>query len=228
MGGIFLSFLFLAMIFAAPTEVADVVQTSGVQGGLVVHVGCGDGQRTAALRVNDRYLVHGLDTDPASVDRARERIQSIGLYGQVTVDRWDGRELPYNDNLVNLLIVEDLVGIRAGEIDRVLAPNGVAYVKSNGEWHKSVKPRPDAIDDWTHYLYNASGNAVSGDMVVGPPRHYQWTGGPKWSRHHDHLASVSAMVSAGGRIFYIVDEGSPTLIQLPPKWTLVARTPSTE
>jgi hypothetical protein len=33
-----------------------IINAAGVSGGLVVHVGCGDGQLTAALRVNDRYL----------------------------------------------------------------------------------------------------------------------------------------------------------------------------
>lgn len=39
----------------------DILDATGVKGGLIVHLGCGDGKLTAALRVNDRYLVHGLD-----------------------------------------------------------------------------------------------------------------------------------------------------------------------
>ena len=56
-------------LFAAVTAATDAAQQAqaildagGVQGGLVVHVGCGDGKLTAALHANDRYLVHGLDT----------------------------------------------------------------------------------------------------------------------------------------------------------------------
>ncbi|MCH7726006.1 MAG: PQQ-binding-like beta-propeller repeat protein, partial [Planctomycetes bacterium] len=109
------------------------------------------------------------------------------------------------------------------EIKRVLVPNGVAYIKTNGEWTKILKPRPDNIDDWTHFLHDASGNAVAKDEVVGPPRHLQWLGSPRWSRHHDRMASMSAMVSANGRIFYIMDEGSRVSIQLPSNWMLVAR-----
>ncbi|MCA9228102.1 MAG: PQQ-binding-like beta-propeller repeat protein, partial [Planctomycetales bacterium] len=37
------------------------------------------------------------------------------------------------------------------------------------------------------------------------------------------MASMSALVSARGRIFYIMDEGSRVSIQLPPRWTLLAR-----
>ena len=51
----------------------------------------------------------------------------------------------------------------------------------------------------------------------------QWVGGPNWSRHHDHMASLSAMVSAGGRVFYIMDEGPRESILLPSQWSLIAR-----
>ena len=105
----------------------------------------------------------------------------------------------------------------------MLVPNGVAYVKDGGKWTKTVKPRPQEIDEWTHYLHDASNNAVAHDTVVGPPRRMQWVGSPRYSRHHDHMSSLSAAVSAGGRIFYIFDEASPVSVLLPSKWTLVAR-----
>ena len=65
--------------------------------------------------------------------------------------------------------------------------------------------------------------AVAHDDVVGPPRHLQWLGSPRWSRHHDRMASMSALVAAGGRLFSIRDEGSRVSIQLPPKWKVIAR-----
>ena len=206
-------------------QAQEILKATGVRGGLVVHIGCGDGRLTAALRVDDGYLVHGLDTDAEKVELARE---SIGEYGPVSVDRFDGKRLPYVDNLVNLIVAEDL-GDSSGntvamdEIMRVLAPDGVAYVKTDGAWNKTVKPRPAEIDEWTHYLHNATNNAVASDTVVGPPRQIQWVGDPKWARSHDHLASISAVVSSGGRIFYIVDEGPVAAVVLNPKWMLVAR-----
>ena len=81
-----------------------------------------------------------------------------------------------------------------------------------------LEVRPADIDEWTHFMHDASGNAVAHDTVVGPPRHLQWVGSPRWSRHHDRMASMSALVSTGGRMFYIMDEGSRISIQLPPKW----------
>ncbi len=185
----------------------DILDTSGIQGGLVVHLGCGDGKFTAALRPNDKYLVHGLDTDAVQVAEAREYIRSRGLYGKVSVDTFDGRRLPYVDNLVNLVVADEPGSVTMEEVMRVLAPLGVAYVKHDGQWQETVKQRPEGIDEWTHYLYNASGNAVSGDRLVGPTRYLKWVAGPLWSRSHEYTPSMAAMVSAGGKIFSIHDDG---------------------
>ena len=145
-------------------------------GGLVVHLGSGDGTKTAALGALDNVLVHGLDSDPQNVVRAREEIRRHGLYGKVSVDRLCGTRLPYIDNLVNLVIAANLGDVPLDEVKRVLCPNGVAFSKRDDQWTKMIKPRPDAIDDWTHYLHDASNNAVAHDSVVGPPRHMQWVG----------------------------------------------------
>ncbi|MEF8787686.1 MAG: PQQ-binding-like beta-propeller repeat protein, partial [Planctomycetota bacterium] len=110
-----------------------------------------------------------------------------------------------------------------GEIDRVLSPEGVACMKTDDGWRLRRKPWPEEIDDWTHYLHDSSGNPVSDDDRVGPPRGLQWEGSPQWSRHHEHMASVSALVSSGGRMFYIADRGSRKSILLPSRWYLVAR-----
>ena len=208
---------------AQEQEAAKIFDATGVKGGLVVHVGCGDGKLTTALRATESFLVHGLDTNPQKIEQAHDYIRSRGLYGKVSVNLFDGKYLPYVENLVNLLVCQDLGTISKAELMRVLCPNGIAYVKENGSWIKLVKARPDDIDEWTHYLHDASNNAVVHDMVVGPPRHMQWVGKPKWTRHHDHMSSLNAMVSANGRIFYIIDEGPTADIQLPSEWSLIAR-----
>jgi len=202
----------------------QILDTCGVQGGLIVHVGCGDGRLTAALRADNRYLVHGLDTDIGKVEAARAHIRSLGLYGAVSVDCFDGRRLPYADNLVNLIMAEELGDVPMTEVMRALCPNGVAYIKKGKSWSKKIKPRPDTLDEWTHHLHDAGGNAVANDRAVGPPRHLQWTAGPLWARSHGWTPSVSAMVSAGGRLFCICDETLPCVDgTVPSKWYVVAR-----
>ena len=216
--------LWTADVPAAEADVArEVLERSGVQGGMVVHLGCGEGALTAALCADDGYLVQGLDRDAEAVRHARERIRSAGLYGDVSADVLRGEHLPYIDNLVNLLVVEDAQGIAREEMLRVLAPEGVACLREDGGWEKIVKPRPAEMDEWTHYLHDPSNNAVSQDALVAPLRRLQWIDEPRYGRHHDHMSSASAMVSADGRLFSIFDHGSPQAILLPSRWKLVAR-----
>ncbi len=125
------AFLCLATLsaHAAPDPAAaKILADSGVKGGIVVQLGIGDGSLTAALRANDSYQVQGLDTDAARVAKAREAIFAKGAYGPVSVDTFDGKLLPYIDNLVNLIVADDLGGVPMAEVERVLVPNGVALI----------------------------------------------------------------------------------------------------
>jgi len=200
-----------------------ILQATGVRGGLAVHVECGDGRLTAALRAHEGLLVQGLARNRAEVQRARAWMTEAGLYGPVSVDRWDGANLPYADNLVNLLVCGEAGAVPLAEATRVLAPNGVAYLRRDGEWQATVKPRPDDMDEWTHALHDSAGNPVAHDAQVGPPKGLRWVAGPRWARHHDHMASMTSFAAAGGRVFYVFDEGSPASIQLPSEWRLIAR-----
>ena len=222
--------LYLVIVLSAPAaaagnEATSILQTAGVQGGLVVHLGCGNGKLTAALHAGDSYLVHGLDADARKVEAARRHIDSLGLYGKVSMEHWTGGQLPYVDNLVNLLVADDLGQTPMTEVMRVLAPRGVACIKSGGEWTKVVKPWPAEIDQWTHFLHGPDNNAVAHDSVVGPPKYMQWVAGPLYCRSHETDSSVSAIVSARGRIFYILDEGPTGVVdeRLPERRALVAR-----
>ena len=197
-------------------QISDILETTGIKGGLIIHVGCGDGKLTAALRVNDSFIVHGLDADVAA---ARQYIQSLGLYGPVSAERWTGQRLPYADNLVNLIVAEKPGDLSMDEVMRVLAPNGVALIAGK----KTVKPHPTDTDEWTHFLHDATGNSVSHDREVGPPRRVQWIETPPSTRSHEHTPSVASVVSSAGRIFYIVDEAPVSSILEPPQWHIVAR-----
>lgn len=208
---------------AVAAGAGELLKQSGIQGGIVVHLGCGDAALAAQLRAGQQYLVQGLDTDAAKVAAARASLLAAGEYGPVTVHAWDGRRLSYADNFVNLIVAEDPQQVSAEEILRVLVPGGVVLRQRGGNWEKTVKPWPKEMDQWTHYFHGPSGNPVGNDTLVGPPKRLQWLGSPGWSRHHDHMASMTSLVSANGRLFYIFDEGSRASIQLPSQWRLIAR-----
>ena len=52
-------------------EAAEILAATGVQGGLVVHLNCGDGKLAAALGGHERLVVHGLAETVESVAVAR-------------------------------------------------------------------------------------------------------------------------------------------------------------
>ncbi len=192
-------------------------------GGLIVHVGASDVERTAALGRGGKFLVHFLYSDSGEVEKALSLIVERGLAGRATVSAYDGANLPFVDNMVNLLVVEDAPKLPRREMLRVLAPRGVLLTLQGREWKRETKPVPPTIDDWPHNLYDPGNTAASHDLAVGPPRHLQWTGEPRFSRSHDGSSSFLAMVSSGGRIFYMMDEGPTAFLSLPSRWTLTAR-----
>lgn len=284
-------------------QAAAILQATGISGGLIVHLGCGDGRLAAALAAESRCLIHGLDSRPENVRQAREHLLSCGLAGRASADVLCGEELPYADSLVNLLVVEQSVKVSQEELLRVLVPGGVALLRQAvplhqaaplqqatllhqapplqravqmrqalplrqaallhepAQLHEAVElrqagpvrqtvplhqaslqhavplhqaawlqqaaplrqaalPRQDAgfttlrkdwpaeLDQWTHFLHDASNNAVARDQHVGAPRHVQWQAGPLWSRSHEFNSSLAAMVSAGGRLYLALADGT--------------------
>lgn len=203
---------------SAFAELAELVESSGVKGGLVVHLGCGDGRETVGLRLNEKYIVQGLEVGASRVQQARKNVREAGCYGDVSILEYDGENLPYVDNLVNVIAASGECRVAKAEIMRVLAPSGVAFV--NGE--KLTKPWPAEIDEWNHFLHGPDNNAVAKDSVISAPRSIQWVSGPRWGRSHEELASMSAAVSARGRVFFIADKAPLASIRFLGQWELTA------
>lgn len=160
---------------------------SGVQGGLIVHVNCGDGKLTAALRVTDRFIVHGLDADAKNVDSARKHIQSLGLSGPVSVQQWTGQRLPYADNLVKSVVVSGQRSVDRAELLRVLCPGGVrggdrpAIVADGAGRRRAVVPLSLAVGGENVFFHEqnavvclvADSNAAQ-PVVVNPRQQSNW------------------------------------------------------
>ena len=218
--GSWASSLSLLVVLSTGAGILNAEDT-GVRGGLIVHLDCGDGRQTAKFARDDAFTVHGLDADVRNVAKARKHVKSRGLYGQVSIRTFDGKHLPYMDELVNLLIADDLGQVSPDEAMRVLVPGGVALVGGK----RTVKPWPVDIDVWSHHLHGPDNNAVARDTRLSTPRRIKWVCGPLWSRSHEFLSSVSGMISDDGRLFYFFDEGltGTTDPPIPERWKLIAR-----
>ena len=227
--------LVLSSLCTAANPGAAIYEQSGVQGGLIVELGFVDAQFTAKLGDRNAVALQTLDTDPQRVAEARKELALHGQYGRITVAHWEGKRLPYADNLVNLIVCHSDPGAEVSreELMRVLAPGGVLVREGEGDgfvvdgvrWRMTRKPWPQEIDQWTHFLHSASGNAVAADRRVAPPEALQWIAGPKFCRSHEIDSSLPAMVSARGRLFYFMDEGPIGITdpRFPSRWMLIAR-----
>ncbi|MBM3890228.1 MAG: hypothetical protein FJ388_14030, partial [Verrucomicrobia bacterium] len=207
---------------------AQMVRASGASGGICAIVGATDADLALVIAKQGRFVVHCLAPDSKTCDAMRKAIRADGLYGAVSADVLSGSQLPYTDNLVNIVVTSGECRVTSDEIMRILVPNGVAFSTDTQYAIRNTqkKPWPKDIDEWTHYLHGPDGNPVANDRVVGPPRHYQWIEGPMWLRDHETDSSVSTLVTAQGRLFAIVDEAPIGLAgqhSLPDKWFLVAR-----
>jgi outer membrane protein assembly factor BamB len=206
-----------------------MLATSRVKGGLVVCIGCDEPQLLVDFGKAGPYLVQGLDTDAGKVETARKLLESKRLYGKVTADLFDGENLPYVDNLVNLLVVTRTgFAVSDREMNRILAPRGVRLAGNVAAGLvKHTKPAPADIDDWTHFLHGPDNNAVAEDTAVGPPRHIQWCSEPIWGRHHDFekatYPTVRTVLSSEGRLISLIDQTESSDMTVPSRWELVAR-----
>ena len=246
-----LGLLGIQSALAANDQAKAILDASGVKAGFCVHVGSSDGSLIAKLAKQSKLLVHGLALDSASVGKARQQIQSEGIYGQASVELLRGKALPYADNLVNLLIVEDLpsaqgAGITLKEMVRVVCPNGTILVRgksagdlkkeltkhaisslkpsSNGTWTRVTKPRPSEMGEWNHPNGGPGGNMVSEDSILEPPTGLRWIAGPTWPRG-PRKRHITSTVSGDGRLFHVtVDVYSNLAVPLgKTKWYIVAR-----
>jgi len=193
--------------------------TVDVEGGLVVCIGADALESISNDWKKSGCIFQCLETSEADISSLRKKIQDAGCYGKVSVTRFDGQHLPYINNLVNLVVAGSGSKVPESELQRVLVPYGVSI--ANGK--TTTKPYPDQMDEWPQYLHGADNNCVAQDTVAGPPRHVQWISGPAWTRAHIGAATISSMVSSGGRLFTIEDTETAENPLLPAKWKLIAR-----
>jgi outer membrane protein assembly factor BamB len=226
-----------------------LIDTSNIAGGVCVLLGHSNTDLATSLARRRNFVVHTLYADWKTARTEAAKLRAAGLHGRVSTGVYEGSALPYGPSIVNVLVIDNYAAMKARglslkEINRVLAPLGTLFlsggeklieelksagfkrVRTDGRRIRAEKPWPAEIDQWTHYCHGPDSNPVARDKLVGPPKHYQWTAPPLWMRAHDSDSSVNSLVSASGRIFYMVDEGPislPGQHSLPDKWFVVAR-----
>lgn len=203
-GWIKLAVAVVGIWLAAPVLAGDhpVLGKTKIPGGLCVQLGGGDGKETLTLSRDGKFLVHRLERDRNKVRAIREFLVEKKFNGSVTVEVWSGKDLPYIDNLVNLLVADDAGKVPEAEMLRVLAPGGEAHIKEGNRYKKVTKPWPEGVDFWTHVRHGPDAHLVSKDRRSGVPKGVQWIAGPTFPLD-TRKTSTQSFVSAGGKVFYL-------------------------
>ncbi|MCH5375997.1 MAG: hypothetical protein JJ992_18670, partial [Planctomycetes bacterium] len=231
-----IAFLWPLLCVCAVTSSLVAADKVGRSDGLIVCIGEKALDRTSGDWDQPGRIFHCLEISDAKVDALRRKIAAAGRHGKVSVEKFDGRRLPYINNLVTRIVIADAhCSVPSEEILRVLAPYGTAIAPLSssclprpaqdigGGYEAFAKPYPEQMDEWPQRLHGADNNCVAKDKMVGPPRHVQWASGPIWLRAHIGAPTVTSMVSSGGRLFSIDDVEIAENPLLPARWRLVAR-----
>ena len=89
-----------ALALPAVIDKPQLISTGGVQGGLVIHLGCTDEELLAAFAKDPRFVAQGLARNEGVVRKLRSALEPENLYGSnVSVIQLADAKLPYNDQL---------------------------------------------------------------------------------------------------------------------------------
>ena len=199
-----------------------VREAARLNGGIIVTLDTGDATQLKNLAAKPSLQVQALVAQDEAIVSLRKTLHEEGRYGQISVNPHNGSDLPYIDNVVNLVICDEGTTIPRDEILRVLTPRGVLYVKSGTGYERIVKPVPKGMDEWNQFLHNAANNGVSRDDV-GPPQRMRWHNTPETGRAKASMPSVTSMVTANGVLFTVEDRATPEDVHAPFEYHLVAR-----
>ena len=221
---------------AAPPNAETMIAEAGISKGICSVPNCGDGSLALEIARQSEFLVHAFDRDLAQVNGATARAEQAGVWGsRLVVERLTTDHLPYADNFVDLVVVDESQGISAAEVFRVVRPRGCAIVKGETElaaglgragfqvkttadgWTIARKPAMKGADDWPHWAHGPDNNPVSTDSVIRAPYLTQWFGKPYF-----HAMPVVS-TAAAGRVFIASGHIAHHDRELPTLNTLVAR-----
>ncbi len=117
-----------------PALAKQIVEDTGIKGGICVELGCGSGALGLALLKIADFKVYAVDINPYAVAIAQRNATESGLGDRFYAMLGDATNLPFKDNFADLVVsrgmipfVEDKAAVFR-EAYRVLKPGGAAYI----------------------------------------------------------------------------------------------------
>ena len=171
-------------------------------------------------------VIQGMTVSPDLVPALRQKLRQQQPAGRAFVDPLTPGRLPYLDNLMNLVVVQNIAGLKqAGigfsEILRVTGPMGMICIEGTSDevgkqlgemnparmeqagsqdgWVRLRKLKPAGMDEWPQTYHDPGNTMHSNDTLVGPPTVPQWISGPSLGEESQVKCAFHA---AGGRVFF--------------------------
>ena len=140
------------------------------EGKYVLDVGCGVGVTPCYLAKRYGCRVVGVDISEKMIERSRERAKSEGVEARVEFRVADVQDLPFEDDLFDVVIGESVIAFPAdkqravNECVRVTKPGG--YVGLNeSTWIKSLPP--SELVEWASQDLGGNAEILTSDGWVG-------------------------------------------------------------
>lgn len=154
---------------------AEILQRSGIRDGYCLDLGCGDGQLAYELAKQSNLVVVAIDSDPAQVDRAKQRLTAAGLYGsRISVQLGELSHTRLPKYFANLIVsqrstAEATIDLPRDEIARLQRPfGGVTCFGPLESMQITTRDALPGAGEWTHLYSNPANTLCSTDSIKGP------------------------------------------------------------
>lgn len=249
LGSVLVLLLFCAATHHAPAQdsstlVDATLEQAKINRGIAAVIGA-DEDLVLDLARESELLVYVREPNAEAAGRLKQAAAEAGFgINRVVVEQGAAKKLPFADNMVDVLVAPDKTGesldsLSIGEVNRVLRPEGKAFIQgldkiiknadianpkllplANGAldgWGAFAKAPLDGADDWSHWEKSPDNNPVSGDTVIKAPYMTQFLAHPMY------IGMPSITTAAGGRTFLAIGHISHHQREWDTLYKLIAR-----
>jgi SAM-dependent methyltransferase len=208
-----------------------IVEMAGMSRGICLILGCRDGKVALELARRSDFLVHVWEPAGAAVTAARQLLDSEGLHGErVVVERGSFKQLPYADNMADLVLAvhladRDLDELSLSEVLRVLRPRGKAILGRSARLNAPDNGLTGSrMEQWLRAAAGAESSVAKDETGLwGKVTKPALTGADEWS-HWEHgpdnnPVSTDAVIKAPYMTQWL---GQPYYIAMPAITTAAA------
>ena len=173
-----------------------IINQTGIEKGFCLVYGCGEGRLAFELAKRSDLIVVGVDTDPAKVRTAIDRLMEAGVYGaRIKIRKVDLLDnLQFTKYFFNLIVSDDILSEgacsgSAAEMFRVLRPGGTAILGQPADCpHELTKTE---LETWLNtaglnYRSIRNSNGFWSEVVRGP-----LPGAAPWPRQYGNPDNAS-------------------------------------